>query len=66
MSVQNQQLRVYMPAYLVEALEKAARRQLSNVSVYTRQAVRARLVEDGLLSETDEGQPAAPPERVTA
>lgn len=66
MNARHQQLRVYMPPYLVEALEKAARRNLSNVSVYTRQAVRTRLIEEGLLSETDEGQPATSPERMTA
>lgn len=43
------ELRVRVPIYMIDALELLARRQLSNVSICTRQALQARLIKEGLL-----------------
>jgi len=46
----DKDLRVRLPARMVDALELAAQRQLTSISTYTRQTLFAQLVEDGLLA----------------
>ena len=41
---------VRLPAHVAEAVKGAAARELSNVSTYTRQALLARLLADGVLT----------------
>jgi hypothetical protein len=43
-------LRIRLPASLRTALERAACRNFTSVSTYTRQALLQRLIEDGILS----------------
>ncbi|MBX9773666.1 MAG: hypothetical protein K2Y71_04555 [Xanthobacteraceae bacterium] len=58
------EVKIRTPPRLVAALERAAARQLSNVSVYAREALVARLRHDGCWpdDETTDAQNARPTE----
>ncbi len=51
------ELRVRLPADMSKALGAAARRQMERPSTYVRQALLAKLVADGFLSEDGETLP---------
>lgn len=53
MLAMNAELKIRLPACLAEALERAAQKEFSTVSEYTRQSLVARLRRDGISIASD-------------